>query len=391
MAKDNLDQEKDIKETSDPVPEGDNEDGSEESPQEKPEESPQANPEESPQEKPEENQAPTGEDDISHEESGETGGNSVKSKIGVGPLVLGILIAFIVVLGARHTILGWFSGGKKVEAPKSVVSKLNDPVKDTELQQNIMPTQQDVVSPSQAVDPTQQGVVVPPQAVQLPSAPVNTMTEEGVKGIVKNFILNNPELIIESLTKFEQKANEQKTQQSKEYLNKSGDTLSKGKPFMGNRNGKINIVEFFDYQCGHCKRSHSDLVKLTQAYPNLKISLVQLPFMGPSSAKAVKFSLAVNNLYPDKFHAFHADLIQSDSINDEVIFKLIGQHGLDKNKLIEEANSDKIESIIRKNLELAQLSGVRGVPSFVINGEFIPGAANYRAFKEKIDLIQVSG
>ena len=122
-----------------------------------------------------------------------------------------------------------------------------------------------------------------------------------------------------------------------------------------------------------------------QAYPNLRITLVPLPFMGSDSSKAVKYSLAVSKLYPNKFAAFHSDLIMAQAINDQFISKLITKYGFDKNKLTETVNSDAISNLIKEDVKLAQKSGVQGVPSFVINGEFIPGAASYEEFKNKID------
>jgi len=292
----------------------------------------------------------------------------------------------VLLFGFRNKILHYFSG-EQAEAPKSTVS---EPHK----QKPIIPSAHQVQT---APSPTQPSQMPMDQSAQQPTAPPSPqaqqqtiMTEESVKMIVKDFILNNPEVIMESLTKLEKKTNEQRTKQSQEYLNKSGPAMSKGKPFIGNKNGTIRIVEFFDYRCIHCNKVYPKLIRLTKAYPNLKIALIPLPFMGVASTKATRFSLAVNHLYPNKFRAFHSDLIKAKTINDKFIFKLIKKHKLDKNKLIAVAGSDKIDRIIKENLKLAQKSGVQGVPSFVINGEFIPGAASYDEFKKKIDMIKAS-
>jgi protein-disulfide isomerase len=306
--------------------------------------------------------------------------NFLGKKIGFGYIALALLIIVVLFFGAKNKILEYFSEPYNPEVP--AISK---------------PEDAEAMQPAEPASPADEqkdaASDVPQDSAAMPQPQGSGMTEDGVKVIVKDFILNNPEVIMESLSKLQKKAEEQQAQESKEskeFLNKSGGTMAQGRPFIGNKDGTMNIVEFFDYQCIHCKNVYPDLMKLIAAYPNLKISLVQLPFMGPTSAKAVKFSLAVNNLYPDKFYSFHSDLIQSHSISEEGIMSLIDKYGLDKASLTIEANSDKVDKMIKDNLDLAQKSGVRGVPSFVINGESIPGAPSYDELKAKIDTMMTS-
>jgi len=389
MSKDNLDKKETPEEKPEDTPEEKTEETSEDT-EEKTEGTDDERPEETSEEKPEEDheQIPgeysNDEDSTSPEDSATpetTDGTTPPSTNKM--IYIGIAIVFAVILffGIKDTIVEYFSGEEKTKAPVASPQAQDTP--------SIVPSNHTQALDSPSIK--QQNNSVEPQQQQ---APANTMTEDRVKEIVKSFILDNPEVIMESLTKFQKKAQEEQAKQqakqqrqAKEFLNKSSGTISTGKPFLGNKDGTLNIVEFFDYQCIHCNKVSPKLVRLTRAYPNLRIALVPLPFMGAASTKAAKFSLAVNSLHPNKFSAFHSDLIKAKSINDEFIFSLISKHGLDKNKLIAAVNSDKIDALLKENLKLAQKSGVRGVPSFVINGEFIPGAASYKDFKKKIDLM----
>ncbi|NRA73176.1 MAG: DsbA family protein [Rickettsiales bacterium] len=290
----------------------------------------------------------------------DTGGNSKKMRWSYIALI--VVVAAVVLFGVRGKFLRYFSGESKTKAPKVVRNKLPSP------------------TPSPVVPAATKAQDKPAQIIQQKS-----LTEDDVKNITKDFILNNPEVIMESVARLEKKASEEKAKKSEEFLSKSGGSLTEGKPFIGNKNGTSNIIEFFDYKCIHCHKVYPQLVKLINEYPNLKISLVPLPFMGADSTKATRFSLAVNNLYPDKFYAFHSDLIKSNSINEGTIFTLISKYNLDKDKLVQEANSKRVDDLIKENLNLAQKSGVQGVPSFVINGKFISGAMSYEKFKELID------
>jgi protein-disulfide isomerase len=391
MSKDNLDKQEtpEVKpeENSEVKPEETSEETSEtnttETTKKTPEESIEQNTEEDPTQTSEENseqntaeENPTpGEENTEHTpgENYDDGNDSDGyKKINFGYVALAILVAVILFFGAKNKILEYFSGEHNTKAP--VVSD----------------SKKDSIFPSLHTKKLNESNV--PESMHQSNAqqsdPVNqtsSMSEDDIKKTVKDFILNNPEIIMESLTKFERKTNEQKAQKTKEYLSKSSTTISKGRPFLGNKDGTLNIVEFFDYRCVHCNKVYPKLVKLMQAYPNLRITLVPLPFMGSDSSKAVKYSLAVSKLYPNKFAAFHSDLIMAQAINDQFISKLITKYGFDKNKLTETINSDAISNLIKEDVTLAQKSGVQGVPSFVINGEFIPGAASYEEFKNKID------
>lgn len=298
-------------------------------------------------------------------------------RIGLGYIAMAILIVVILFFGAKSKIMDYFSEPHKLEA-----AEINTPP------MNPQPAGTTNSQPADSTSAMVKDGAMPSQSATNMQAASNSMTDDQVKDIVKNYILNNPEIIMESLTKLQKKAEEQQVQASKEYISKSGDTISQGRPFIGNKAGTMNIVEFFDYQCVHCKLVYPDLMKLIQAYPDLKISLVQLPFMGQDSANAVKFSMAVNNLYPDKFYDFHSDLLKADQLNEQVIFSLIQKYAMNKDDLIKESNSDAVTKAITANLELAQKSGVRGVPSFIINGEFVPGAPSYDDLKMKIDAMR---
>ena len=294
------------------------------------------------------------------DEEKESGGilSFLKDKSKLGYLVFGGLFLLILVLGGRSTLMGLFSGGKEVKAPTAApLTRQN--------RSNIEAAKIEAAKTEMSAE----------------------MTPNAVKDIVKDFIMSNPDVIITSLTKFQQKAAEQRAQESKDYISKNSDAIIASKPYIGNAKGDIIITEFFDYKCAYCKKIYADLVKLIKDYPNLKIALVELPFFGPSSIKAVKFSLAVNALYPDKFYDFHSNLINADSIDDNTIYAFIAQYGMDKAALLEKVNSDEIDNAIKENMRQATSAGVQGVPSFIIGGEFTTGTPSYDDLKKKIDAL----
>lgn len=344
----------------------------------------------------------TGENDLHSVEMQRTGGiiPFLRDRIGFGYIGFGALLLLLVVVGGRHKIASLFSSGTDLKAPIVAPAKPAQPVKPAASDDVATPadstpptastsnsTDSASTQPAASTQPvpsTQPAASVQPSGAPQSAAPA--MNLDAAKDAMKDFIMNNPDVIVASLTKYQQKMNDQRMQASKDYIAKNADKMSAGKPFLGNANGNLVITEFFDYKCGYCKKVHSDLMRLVKEYPNLKISLIELPFFGPASSKAVKFSLAVNALYPEKFSDFHAALMNATSLDDDAIFALIAQNGMDKAKLVDKANSDEVDAMIKENVQQATNSAVQGVPSFVIGGEFVSGSS-YDDLKKKIDAI----
>jgi protein-disulfide isomerase len=333
-----------------------------------------------------------------HEEEPDRGIMHVlREKVGLGYVAFGLLVVFIVFLGAKDKIMGYFVRTPEV-AQKPAWEAVNQPALPSE---SSMPAQSDSKAIPEAEATSPNSMMPDDGQAAVNTAASNDAASNGSNNTVaitnssaamaddkmdtmKDFIMNNPEVIIESLTRFQQK----RLQESKDYVAKSADKIISGKPFIGNKDGTLVITEFFDYRCGYCRKVYPDLLKLIKEYPDLKIVLIELPYGGDTSTKAAKFSLAVHALYPEQFYNFHTGLLNATFIDDKVIYALISQYNMDKTKLIEKANSDEIEKIISQNVQQATKAGVQGVPSFLINGEFVHGATSYSEFKKRLDALK---
>ena len=144
-------------------------------------------------------------------------------------------------------------------------------------------------------------------------------------------------------------------------------------PILGNLGGKIIITEFFDYQCGYCKKMLRVLIKATKANPDLRVVLKEYPILGPVSFTAAQASLA--SLKQDKYKDFHQSLmLMNGRISERAIFKVAKEVGLNIEKLKADMTDPEIFSIINSTRELGQKLAIRGTPALVINNEIIPGA-----------------
>ena len=143
--------------------------------------------------------------------------------------------------------------------------------------------------------------------------------------------------------------------------------------FLGNKNGKDIIIEFFDYNCGYCKRSFPEIMELVSENKNIKVILKELPVLGESSILASKASIASQK--QDKYFEFHQELINySGLISLPDIKKISKELGINYEQLQKDMNSDETILLINESYRLADLIGVRGTPAFIINNDLIPGA-----------------
>lgn len=143
--------------------------------------------------------------------------------------------------------------------------------------------------------------------------------------------------------------------------------------FLGNKNGKEVIIEFFDYNCGYCKRSFPEIMELVSENRDIKIILKELPVLGESSILASKASIASQK--QDKYFEFHQELINFSGIISLIDIKKISKElGINFEQLQRDMNSEETILLINESYRLADLIGVRGTPAFIINNNLIPGA-----------------
>ena len=151
------------------------------------------------------------------------------------------------------------------------------------------------------------------------------------------------------------------------------DLIKNDNLYLGNKNGKEIIIEFFDYNCGYCKRSFPEIMELVSENKDIKIILKELPVLGESSILASKASIASQK--QDKYFEFHQELINFSGLISLIDIKKISKElGINYEQLQKDMNSEETILLINESYRLADLIGVRGTPAFIINNNLIPGA-----------------
>jgi protein-disulfide isomerase len=214
----------------------------------------------------------------------------------------------------------------------------------------------------------------------------SVLTRGDVEAIVRDFITQNPQLILTSVDAYQQRTM-QEQQTAAVEMNKDRLFRNERSPFIGNEKGDVTIVEFFDYNCGYCKKVLPELQALAKEDPNVKIVFKELPILGPSSELAAKWALAAHR--QSKYFEFHSLLMKHQGqINADVLTRLATEAGLNVDKARQDAEGTDVLISLEQNRSLAGQMNINGTPAFVLGEEIIPGALPISEMKVKIQALR---
>lgn len=210
--------------------------------------------------------------------------------------------------------------------------------------------------------------------------------------IIKDYLMNNPAVLIDSLEQYRMQQEQAMVAEQNAKLNEHKEALfSKDAPSVGDADGDITMVEFFDYNCGYCKRALPDVQKLMQSDPKVRIVFKEMPILGPSSTEAAKWALAAHKQGNDKYFSFHTALMEANGEKTEATLeKLAKDAGLDVEKVKKDKEDPAIMTAINTNHDIAQQLGISGTPGFVINDEIFRGYITHAQMEEKIKSLRAA-
>lgn len=209
-------------------------------------------------------------------------------------------------------------------------------------------------------------------------------TREEIEAIVIDTIMKNPQVIIDSVDQMQAKKESEAADQARQVITAYKTSLFEkpGDPYAGNPKGDVTIVEFFDYNCGYCKRSLPNVLKLLGEDKNVKVIFKDFPVLSPSSEDAAKAALTMNKLKPEKYLDYHAALFNLGGKFDEETLATVAEGmGVAKEEFKTTLHSTEIADLISEHRELATKLGAQGVPVFIIGNDLHPGAITYEVMK----------
>jgi protein-disulfide isomerase len=180
--------------------------------------------------------------------------------------------------------------------------------------------------------------------------------KDAIRAIVKEYLLEQPEILREAigeLNKRQEMAAEGERKKALAGLYKQDTPFSTGP-------GKVTVVEFFDYNCGYCRKAFNNIVGLAKDEKDVRVVFVEFPILSEESRVASQAAIASTK--------------QNGPVKEDVIFKTAADVGLDVEKLKADMKAPEVNELIEKNLQLGTAMGVQGTPAIFVGDEAIPGA-----------------
>jgi len=285
-----------------------------------------------------------------------------------------IAVAGAVALGAAGYLLGTQTGGpSQAETTAAVEAFL-------EAHPEILAREEAAPAPA-----------APAPAPPVASQPLTETQVAAVREIIRDHLIANPEIVRDAIDELQRKEQEAEAAAQVATISADKDRLftSSRQVVLGNPQGDVTLVEFFDYNCGYCKRAHADMKRLIEEDKNLRFVLKEFPVLGDGSVEAAHVGAAVNLIAPDRYFAFHDALIaERGQVNGARALAVAGDLGLDVAKLRETMTTDEVKNTITEVYDLANKLSLTGTPSYVTPREVVVGAVGYDALKASIEEVR---
>ena len=234
-------------------------------------------------------------------------------------------------------------------------------------------------------------------AVALCGAPLSASaqgfsdTQRGdIEAIVRNYLIAHPEVLEEAMAELSKRQSAAETAKHAAAVANNSDAIfnSPRNVTVGNKDGDVTFVEFFDYNCGYCKRAMMDMMELMKSDPKLKVVLKEFPVLGPGSTEAAKVAVAVRmqDKTGKKYLEFHQKLLGGRGQVDKAkALAAAKEIGLDMARLDKDLKSDEIGKTLEESMKLAEALGLNGTPSYVIGNDVVIGAVGLDALGRKVE------
>ena len=219
--------------------------------------------------------------------------------------------------------------------------------------------------------------------------PFSDAQRKDIERIIREYLVSNPEVLQEAVAELEKRHTAADAERRKGAVASNRETLlnSKHHVSLGNPKGDVTLIEFFDYNCGFCKRALGDMLELLKGDPNLRIVLKELPVLGPGSVEAAQVAVAVNmqDRGGKKYLEFHRKLLGGRGQADKArALAAAKEAGVDMARLEKDLASAEVASALEESTKLAEALGINGTPTYVIGESIIPGAIGLANLKQQV-------
>jgi protein-disulfide isomerase len=210
-----------------------------------------------------------------------------------------------------------------------------------------------------------------------------------IETIIKNYLVAHPEVLEEAMAELNKRQAAAEAEKHEASVAENSETIfnSPRGVVLGNKDGDVTFVEFFDYNCGYCKRAMADMLDLMKSDPKLRVVLKEFPVLSQGSVEAAQVAVAVRMQDPSgrKYLDFHQKLLGGRGPADKArALAAAKDAGLDVGRIEKDLAGPEVRATIEENFKLADAMGMNGTPSYVIGKQIVVGAIGLEGLKEKI-------
>lgn len=229
----------------------------------------------------------------------------------------------------------------------------------------------------------------PAQAQEKAQDKFDASERQAIEQIVRDYLLQNPEVLRDAMIALEMKQTAERANRLKTALSERTEQIfnSPHDFVAGNPDGDVTLVEFFDYNCGFCRRALSDMNALLKSDPNLRVVLKEFPVLSQGSLEAAQIAVAA--IGQGKYMELHQALLSSrGQVDGARALQAAKDLGLDVDRLKADAARPEVREVIASSMQLADQLGISGTPSYVLGDEVIPGAIGQDEIARKIAAVR---
>jgi protein-disulfide isomerase len=215
--------------------------------------------------------------------------------------------------------------------------------------------------------------------------PAHAVDDKDLDQHIHDYIIAHPEVIVEALQKVQDQEQAAQAKSVSQLIQQNQSKLlhDAASPVMGNPNGDVTLVEFFDYRCPYCKADAPQIAELIDKDPKVRVVMKEYPILGPASVFATKVALVAAKY--GKYAAFHDAMFAfKGQLDDKKTLQIAHSVGLDPVKTKKEAEDPAIAAQIQDNLDLAKAVGVNGTPNFIIGDTLLPSALTLKDLQQLV-------
>lgn len=224
-----------------------------------------------------------------------------------------------------------------------------------------------------------------------PAFALDAKEKEEIGAFIREYLIANPEILYDVQEALQAKQELEQQEQARLAIASASDVIfqSPHDLVLGNPNGNVTVVEFFDYNCGFCKRAMRDMQEMIATDPEVRFVLKEFPILGEDSMDAHRVSMALQRIAPEHANTFHMELLGGRGRADEArAIEVATGLGVDEAELRQAMEDPAISQTINETYQIADSLGISGTPSYIIGDEAVFGAVGLGPLTAKVENVR---